>query len=331
MATNNPTDGISRGGTVNTNAKYFSIFHALPHIDFMGNRKFAYMLSGACILISLVVFFTKGINLSIDFRGGVEITLRPSAVIHEDLVRGAATDAGYVDAEVKTITDVNGNTDMLVRIKQSEVASQEAANAIVKALSAKIAPATVEIRQVQAVGPKVGKELVISALWAILVFSIMITIFLWWRFEWIFGVGATIALVHDVLITAGFVALLGKEYTMQIVAALLTILGYSVNDTIVVYDRIRENVRKHRGESINTIINLSVNETLSRTVLTAGTVIMALVVLFFLGGQVIHDFAIAMLFGVTFGTYSSVFVASSLLIDSGVKDLGKAMAKKGKK
>ncbi|MDK9698548.1 MAG: protein translocase subunit SecF [bacterium] len=309
----------------------FTTFFTVTHIDFMSKRKLGYFVSSALLIISIGLMLVKGVNLSIDFRGGIEVTLRPSANVGEQTIRDALTEAGYKDAEVKTITDAEGHADLLIRIKKSDFATADVANNIEKVVDQKIAPVTVEVRQTQSVGPKVGKELMISALYAILVTSLLIMIYLWWRFEWFFGVGATLAMIHDIIITAGFVVLLGYEFSMQIVAVLLTILGYSINDTIVVYDRIRENVKKHRGMSLTNIVNLSVNETLSRTLLTSITVMMSLVIILFVGGQVIHDFAVALLFGVVFGTYSSVFVASSLLIDSGVKDIGKAMAKKQKK
>lgn len=314
-----------------TKVKFFSFFRK-TNIPFMKLRKGAYFFSGTCLFIALLSYFIFGVHLSIDFRGGLEITLRPSANVSEQPIREVLSQLGHKDAEVKTITDIEGNMDILLRLKATDVTSPtEVANTIERAIAEKLKPIHVETRQTQSVGPKIGRELMIAALYAIIVTSIMIMIYLWWRFEWIFGVGATIALVHDVFITSGFMNIMGIEYSMQTVAALLTILGYSINDTIVVYDRIRENFMKRHGEPIVDIINRSVNETLSRTTITAGTVILVLLVLFFLGGPVVHDFVVVMLFGVTFGTYSSIFVASSLIVDSGVKNIGKKMEKKGAK
>ncbi|MCX7835667.1 MAG: protein translocase subunit SecF [bacterium] len=295
-------------------------------------RKGAYFFSGTCIVIAIFSYFIFGVHLSIDFRGGMEITLRPTSNVSEQPIREALSNLGYKDAEVKTITDIEGNMDILVRIKSTDVGTiTEVANKIERAVAEKLKPVHVELRQTQSVGPKIGRELMFAAFYAIIVTALLIMIYLWWRFEWIFGVGATIALIHDVFITSGYMNIMGIEYSMQTVAALLTILGYSINDTIVVYDRIRENFMKRHGEPIVDIINRSINETLSRTTITAGTVLLSLLVLFFTGGPVVHDFVVVMIFGVTFGTYSSIFVASSLIVDSGVKNIGKKMEKKGAK
>lgn len=318
--------------TTNTNApraKFFSFFHK-TNLPIMRWRKGAYYFSALCLLVTIISYIAFGVNLSIDFRGGLEVTLRPNQNVKEQPIREILTQIGIADAEVKTITDVDGNTDILIRVKASDVSStSELATKIELAVEEKLKPITVELRQSQSVGPKIGRELMIAAAFAIFVTAILIMIYLWWRFEWIFGVGATIALVHDVIITTGFMNLMGIEYSMQTVAALLTILGYSINDSIVVYDRIRENFMKRHNEPINEIINRSINETLTRTIVTGGAVLLSLFILFFTGGAVVHNFVIVMLFGIIFGTYSSVFVASSLIVDSHVKNIGKKMEKKG--
>jgi preprotein translocase subunit SecF len=210
-----------------------------------------------------------------------------------------------------------GGTEFIVR----EAGTAGLSAKVQKALSAKFGDQAFEVRRVEAVGPKVGSELRRKALLAVLFSTVMMGIYIAFRFEPRFGVGAAVALLHDVVITAGALSLMNMEFDLTVVAALLTIVGFSVNDTVIVCDRIRENMRKLRRESLAEIINRSVNETLSRTIITTGTAVLVIIALFFLGGEVIHAFAFALLVGFTVGTYSSIYVASPfvLLFEKGGK------------
>lgn len=284
------------------------------HYDFQAKRKIAFTVSGLLILIGLVAMVIRGgPNYSIDFVGGMEIILRFENPVAETDLRKAMADIGYPDAELKSIAG-GGSQDMMIRIERTPE-GEKAIEAINSHLAEVFPDNKITIRSVDAVGPKIGKELRRAAILAIFASLFFIVLYLSWRFQYRFGIAAIIALAHDVLIVFGLFNILNMQISLAIIAAFLTIVGYSLNDTIVVFDRIRENVKKLRSRTLFDQINISINETLSRTILTSGTTLIVVLVLYLFGGSVIHDFAFALLAGIIVGTYSSIFVASPVLVE----------------
>jgi len=279
------------------------------HFDFVGKMKIALGISAALIIISILsVVLRGGLNFGIDFAGGTIIQVKFSKAAPADAIRNAFAGINVGDAIIQEI----GENEVIVRTNQPM--TKELQVIVAEAMTGQFGAGAYEIRRIEFVGPKVGRDLTNKAILSIVFAWIGMLIYIAWRFEFRYGLGAIIALIHDTIITIGALSLLNKEFTLVIVAALLTIIGYSINDTIVVFDRIRENRKKDLKKSLAEIINPSVNETLSRTILTAFTVILVLLSLFFLGGPVIHDFAFALLVGVVIGTYSSIFIASPIVL-----------------
>ncbi|MEW8028116.1 MAG: protein translocase subunit SecF [Candidatus Thiodiazotropha sp.] len=282
--------------------------------DLMGKRNLALILSGVLLLISLGSIVVRGLNLGIDFTGGTLVEVGYSQAVELPVVREALTKDGFGDA---VIQHFGTSKDVLIRLAPRE--DIESAVLSDRAFSAmQTIDPEADLRRVEFVGPQVGDELTEDGGLAMLYALIGILIYVGLRFEYRFAVGSVIALVHDVLITIGFFALFQVEFDLPVLAAVLAVIGYSLNDTIVVFDRIRENFRKIRkGEAVE-IINTSVNQTLSRTLITSGTTLLVLVALFLFGGEIIHGFALALIVGVVIGTYSSIYVASSSVIFMGV-------------
>lgn len=279
------------------------------HFDFVGKMKIAVGISAVLIIVSILsVVLHGGLNFGIDFAGGTVIQIKFSKAAPADAIRKAFAGISVEDAIIQEI----GENEVIVRTNQSMTKELQAK--VEQAMTGQFGAGQYEIRRIEFVGPKVGKDLTQKAILAIIFSWIGMLIYIAWRFEFRYGLGGIIALVHDTIITIGALSLLNKEFTLTIVAALLTIIGYSINDTIVVFDRIRENRKKDIKRSLGDIINASVNETLSRTILTSFTVFLVLLALFFLGGPVIHDFAFALLVGVVIGTYSSIFIASPIVL-----------------
>lgn len=274
------------------------------------NKKIAFFIfSGFLFLSSIGLFLTQGLNYGIDFQGGILIEVKTDGPANIEAMRSTleALELGEV-----ALQEFGQPDDVLIRIQKQEGgddAQQTAVEGVRGALDN-----IVEYRRVEFVGPTVSEELFIDGVTAVLLAMGAILVYIWFRFEWQFGVGAVIALVHDVAATIGAFALLGLEFNLSTVAAILTIAGYSINDTVVVYDRVRENLRKYKKMPIEELLNMSVNQTLSRTIMTSVTTLLALVALFVLGGPVIHDFSFAMIFGVIIGTYSSICLAVPLLV-----------------
>jgi len=251
-----------------------------------------------------------GLNYGIDFAGGTLVQIKFQKEPSADAIRGAFTSIGLENSIIQSF----GENEVVIRTAELSSDQRGLSGKIGDALTAVYGKDSFEIRRVEVVGPKVGRDLTRKAILALVFSWIGMLIYIAWRFEFRYAVGGILALVHDVLITVGVFSLLNKEFDLNIVAALLTIIGYSINDTIVIYDRIRENVRKNVKQSLRDIINLSVNQTLSRTILTSFTVLLVVVILFFFGGAVIHDFAFALLIGVVVGSYSTVFIASPIVL-----------------
>lgn len=329
------------------------------NIDFIGKRKTAFFISSAMILISIIsLIIHQGPRYGVDFAGGTLIQVKFISPTNIDDIKSGLFSIGIGQSSVQTFGDITEN-EYLVRTDKLVVTTSRFSDKIETALESSTGNPT-EVRRVEMVGPKVGKDLREKALFAMFYALLFITVYISGRFElkwilsgvmagcligavyllnlfnvsipflitaalvvtlvlfWIlqlkYAMGAIVALMHDVIITVGIFSIFDKEFTLPIIAAILTIIGYSLNDTIIVFDRIRENLRKYHKYSNQTIINRSVNETLSRTLLTSGTTLVVLIALFALGGGIIHDFAFAMIIGVVVGTYSSIYVASPILI-----------------
>jgi preprotein translocase subunit SecF len=261
-------------------------------------------------VLSVVLFFTVGLNLGIDFRGGTIIEVQtesPEADLGE--IRSRLSGLGLGDIEVQGFGAPN---DVLIRIAAQpggEAAQQQAVRAAQQALGNEYT-----YRRIEVVGPRVSGELALTGTIAVIVALIGVLIYIWFRFEWHFALGAIAALVHDVILTIGFFAVLQLDFNLASIAAILTIVGYSLNDTVVIYDRVRELLRRYKQMTLPDLIDLAVNQTLSRTILTSTTTLIALGALFFFGGAVIRSFVAAMIWGVFIGTFSTVFIAAPLLI-----------------
>ena len=283
------------------------------NLPFMRFRRVAYMFSGSLILATIVWLIVHGgPRYGVDFTGGTLLQIRTSQVLPADQVRGALDAAGFRGIELQQMAGENRD-EYLLRM-QGESA-RDPFSGIQTAIRARFPGVNVERRRTESVGPRVGSELRQKAFWAVLGSLAGILLYVGLRYEFKFAVGAVVALFHDVLITLGMLCFTGREISLTVVAALLTIAGYSINDTIVVFDRIRERSKALRKETHSRAMDIAVNETLSRTVITSLTVFLTAVALFVWGGEVLRDFSFAMLVGVGFGTYSSVYVASALALD----------------
>jgi preprotein translocase subunit SecF len=282
------------------------------NFDFVGKIKFFLTLSGLLIAISFISIIVRGgLQYGIDFAGGTLVQVKFKSPVEISSIK---TNLKNVATREITIQGFGEENEYLIRLAGITPDLETLSGKIQSDLEKGFGKANFEIRRVEMVGPRVGKDLRDKATLAIIFSLIGMLIYIWWRFEFRFGVGAIIALAHDVIITVGALSLTNKPIDLTIIAALLTIVGYSVNDTIIVCDRIRENMRKMAREKLEKLINVSINETLSRTILTSGTVLLVLIALFLLGGGVIHDFAFALIIGVIVGTYSSIYIASPLVI-----------------
>jgi preprotein translocase subunit SecF len=282
------------------------------NIDFIGKRKIAAIFSGALILIGIFfLIINGGPNYGIDFKGGTSLRLKFEQPIEVGTIRNVLSELGMGNSEIKKIGVENN--EVLIRIEQQENIG-EVSESVLSEMSNKISDNPFEIREKDTVGPRIGNELRQAAILSVLASLVLLLIYISWRFEFKFAIGAIAALFHDVLITLGAFALLNLEISLAVVAAFLTIVGYSLNDTIVVYDRIRENLKIMRRENYESIVNTSINQTLSRTILTSLTTFVVVIILFIFGGEVIHNFSFALLIGVIIGTYSSIFVASPIVV-----------------
>ena len=283
--------------------------------DFQKIRRKAMAVSALVILAGIVSMVIRGgPNWSIDFTGGISVRLRFEKPMSEGEVRGVMSRIGLGDSEIKRISELGGASDILVQFKKT-TAAEGGVDRIKSALQQAFPDNSFAVRQVENIGPKIGKELRGKAVWASLLALLGILIYVSARFEFLFSLAGVLALFHDVLVTVGIFSILGKEISLTIVAALLTIIGYSINDTIVIFDRIRENLKRLKTKGLEEIINTSINQTLSRTIVTNLTVFIVLWILFIFGGTVIRDFALALLIGSFAGIYSTIYIASPILIE----------------
>lgn len=281
------------------------------NFPFMQYRRFAYALSAVLVLATTGWLLTKGPRYSVDFTGGTLLQIRTAQAVPADQMRAALEAGGMNGVELQQMTGESQNEYQLRFHSDDKDPFARAQSAI----SSRIPGANVELRRIETVGPKVGNDLRRKALWAILASLGAILVYVGIRYEFKFALGGIAALFHDVFVTLGFLMFTGREISLTVVAALLTIAGYSINDTIVVFDRIRERSKQLKKETHSRAMDIAVNETLSRTIITAFTVFLTSIALFVWGGDVLRDFSFAMIVGVTFGTFSSVYVASALALD----------------
>jgi len=295
--------------------KPLNLIPADVNIAFIVKRKLFFAFSTILLVASIGLVLTQGLNFGIDFKGGILIEVRTSEPADIADMRTKMSGLGLGDISLQNFGE---DTDVLIRVQRQEggdEAQQEAVNAIKGVLGE-----GVNYRRTEFVGPQVSQELLEDGILAVSLAMLAILVYIWFRFEWQFGVCAVLALVHDVISTIGIFALLGLEFNLSTVAAVLTIAGYSINDTVVVFDRVRENLRKYKTMPLPELLNISINHTLSRTIITSLTTLIALLALYFLGGEVIRDFSFAMIWGVVIGTYSSICVAVPLLMYMGLDE-----------
>ena len=283
------------------------------NIGFIAGRHIAYAISGTLMLASLVLFIVDGLNYGIDFKGGILMEVGTTGPADLAVIRRSLESLKLGDVAVQ---EFGQPSDVLIRIERQpgDAEAQQAAVARVRQQLSRDIEGEVSFRRVEVVGPKVSGELIVDGVLSVVLAIGAVLLYIWFRFEWQFGVGAVLALIHDVTLTIGLFSLTGLEFNLSTIAAILTIVGYSLNDTVVVYDRVRENLRKFKKMPLKELLNRSINETLSRTSITSLTTLLALFALFGFGGENLRGFTAAMIWGVFVGTYSSIFVAAPLLL-----------------
>ena len=292
------------------------------NIDFFKAQYVTFGASVVAMILTAVSLMVFGLNFGVDFKGGTTIRTESTQMVDVGEYRAAMDDLGLGDITITEVFDPSFRDDQHVAMIRIE--AQEGDEVVTPEVIAKVEAAlqgvdpSITFPSVESVGPKVSSELIWSALLAVVAGSVGILIYVWVRFEWQFAVGTVAALIHDVVVTVGVFSLLGLKFDLTIVAALLTILGYSVNDTVVIFDRLRENLAKYKTMPLREMMNLTANETLSRTIMTASTTLISLIVLFIFGGDVIRGFVFAMLFGVIVGTYSTLYVAKNIVLMIGL-------------
>jgi preprotein translocase SecF subunit len=280
--------------------------------NFVGVRRRVMAVSISLIVVGLVsTAMHRGYNFSIDFTGGTLVEVDFGTVVPVEQIRGIVEGAGFKGAEITTIGQAS---DVMIKVKHIGEAAA-AARQIESALKQQFPQQQVDVRRVESVGPKIGSELRKAAFWAIIFSWAGIIAYVAWRFDFRMGVAGVLALIHDVLFTLGFLSITNREISISVIAALLTIIGYSINDTIVVFDRVRENLQTRRREGFANVVNTSINQTLSRTIITSLTVLFSLIVLILFAGPVIRDFALTLFVGVIVGTYSSICIASPIIVE----------------
>ncbi|MEI6080298.1 MAG: protein translocase subunit SecF [bacterium] len=292
----------------------FIIIKPHTNFDFMGKRFMWMGISAVLIITSIVVFFTHGLNYGVDFTGGIELSVMfNDASVNSQKVREVIKEVKADDIQVQKFSDSKYN-EYLIRVKGSENSLNQITRDIQAKLEQRFEKGKYEIRKIDVVGPKVGKELKMSGIYALIYAILGIFIYIAMRFDYKFSAGAVVALIHDPLIIIGVFAVTRYQFTLTTVAALLTVIGYSVNDTVVVYDRIRETMAAQKGTSLYEIVNKAINETLSRTILTSFVTMLVVVMILIFGGSTLWDFSLALTIGIVVGTYSSIFIAAPIML-----------------
>lgn len=284
------------------------------HYNFLKFKNVFMIVSLVLFVISIILFFTKGLNLGVDFKGGTVIEMKFEQTNNSEDIRKSLLKINLGDVKVK---EFGSDKDFLATIEQKGKNNNfvgSIKNHLEKDLNKKV-----DFRRVEVVGSKISNELTRDGIYSVVLALILMLVYIWFRFEWQFSLGSIVALVHDVIITIGAFSLIGYEFNLSIVAAILTIVGYSMNDTVIIYDRIREFLKKDDKKELSELINDSINSTLSRTLKTSGTTLLALISIYFFGGEILKGFSFALIWGILIGTYSSIFVASPILIYFKVK------------
>lgn len=293
------------------------IFNTDPTFDFMGKRWIGFIVSIALTLAALGLIATKGFNLGIDFTGGILMEAHTEKPADIAAMRAALSDGEFGEISLQNSGSAN---DVMIRIQVSEHDDQSVMVERAKTIIGGLDTGGVDYRKVDYVGPTIGKELMRNGIIATILSFAAIMMYVWFRFEWQYGVGAILSLIHDTVMVLGFFAVSRYEFGLTAIAAVLTIIGYSINDSVVIYDRIRENLRRFKKKEVMELLNLSINETLSRTILTASTTLLASLALYIFGGDVIRGFSGAMVFGVIVGTYSSIYISAPTLLYLNIRD-----------
>ncbi|WP_297455196.1 protein translocase subunit SecF [Persephonella sp.] len=283
-----------------------------PKIDFMKIKKQGYIVSTLLVIASLVLIFTKGFNLGLDFTGGTSIQVKFLDKVSSAQIREALRLVNLQDSMIQEIGTEGNEYEIRVSLKKGK--SSEIVKKVKKALKEKFGD-KFEIRKIDYIGAVVGEELRKASVYSIIAVMIAILIYVGFRFEPVFAIGAVVPLFHDAIITLGFFSLLGEEVNLSVIAAILTVLGYSLNDTIIIFDRIRENIKIRGKKNLLQLVNQSINENLSRTIITSGTTLFSVLALYLFGGESLKGFSLALLIGIMFGTYSSIYVASPIVVD----------------
>ncbi len=290
----------------------FHLFRDVPTYNFIGYRKAGFAVTFLGVIATFVSLAVYGLNFGIDFSGGVVIEARTEHVADVPKMRTLLQTPETQNASIQSVGQ--DGKQVMIRLKPEGNANQNQVAQSVRTVLDQGYGESVEYLKVDYVGPQVGDELIRGSFMALSLAMLAMMVYLWFRFEWQYGVGGILALLHDAILTVGFYSVTQIEFNLTSVAAVLTVIGYSINDSVVIYDRVRENLRKFKVKSVADVLNLSVNETLARTFLTGGTVLMALLGLFVFGGEVLYGFSAAMIFGVVVGTYSSIYVSSTVLV-----------------
>lgn len=294
-----------------------TLFRTTPRFDFMGKRWIGFAVSIALTLASLGLIATKGLNLGIDFTGGILMEIHTEQPADLGAMRAALSSSEFGEVSLQNSGTAN---DVMVRI---QVSNEDNQSKVVEEAKLKLAEALkqpIDFRKIDYVGPTVGQELVSNGIIATLLSFAAIMAYVWVRFEWQYGVGAILALIHDTIMVLGFFAVTRFDFGLTAIAAILTVIGYSINDSVVIYDRIRENMRRFKKMEVMELLNVSINETLARTVLTASTTFLAALALYLFGGHVIEGFSAAIVFGVAIGTYSSIYISAPTLLYLNIRD-----------
>ena len=282
-----------------------------PKINFIGNRWYGFSFTIIGMIVTVISLAVQGLNFGIDFTGGVVMEIRTEQPADMARLRQILDVPELGGAMIQSVGESH---DVMIRLAPQKDLQQSAVADKARALIEANYGTPVDFQRVDYVGPQVGEELIVGSLTAVALALVMMLLYLWFRFEWQFGVGGLAALLHDAIMMLGFFSLTQIEFNLTSVAAILTVIGYSINDSVVIYDRVRENLRKYKTMPLNQLLNQAINETLSRTILTGGTVFLALIGLVTLGGDVLFGFSAAMIFGVIVGTYSSIYVSATILI-----------------
>ncbi len=283
-----------------------------PNIDFLKIKKQGYIVSTLLVIASLVIIFTKGFNLGLDFTGGTSIQIKFTNKVDTPQIRAALRLVNLQDSMIQAVGTKGDEYEIRVSLKKGK--SSEIVQKVKKALKEKFGD-KFEIRKIDYIGAVVGEELRKASVYSIVAVLVAILLYVGYRFEPVFAIAAVIPLFHDAIITLGIFALIGEEVNLAVIAAILTVLGYSLNDTIIIFDRIRENIKLRGKKNLLQLVNQSINENLSRTIITSGTTLFSVLALYLFGGESLKGFALALLIGIMFGTYSSIYVASPLVVD----------------